>query len=249
MKQTILRNLIPLGIYPHIRFTYSPFKILEYRALLAETDFKGQERVLDIGCGDGIHTLLIGRKVGHITGIDINADFVAIARSYAARMGTRVKADFLDQPLEKIGFPDNHFDAIFSICVIEHIDNYQEVLQECLRILKPGGKILFTVDTLENISDPDLVQKHRQAHHVVQYFRPDTLDSLLADIGFQDLVLSSLFRSGLARDLFTQGIRRGFNFGRIRTQLLTSKLAKAEAAAPPQDPGIFLLAVAKKPAA
>ena len=249
MKHTIFRNLITLGLYPHIGFTYSPFKILEFKAMLAKVEFQGDERVLDIGCGDGLHTLLLGQKVGHITGIDVNSEFVATARSYADRMGSRVEADFRDQPLEQIQFPDNHFDIIFSICVIEHIDNYEEVLQECLRILKPGGRIIFTVDTLESIADTALIEAHRQAHHVVQYFRSDTLSELLADTGFKDIVTENMFRSSLACSLFTQGIRRGFNFGRIRTQFLTRQMAKAEAQAPLGDPGIFLLATASRPSA
>ncbi len=247
MKNSILRNLIPLRIFPHIAFTYSPFKILEFGALMENADISGDERVLDIGCGDGLHTLLIGRSVGHITGIDVNADFVATARSYAEKMGSRVQADFLAEPLEKIQFPDDHFDLIFSICVIEHIDNYRQVLEECFRILKPGGRILFTADTLENISDAALVQKHRRDHHVVQYFRSGTISDLLTGIGFRVLTLENLFRSPLATQLFTRGIREGFNFGRLKAPWLARNLARAEAGIPKEDPGIFLLVKAEKP--
>lgn len=247
LKHTILRNLIPLGIYPHIGFTYSPFKILEFSALMRQVELKGTERALDIGCGDGLHTLLIGKKVGHVTGIDVNTAFVETARTYADRMQGRAQAEFIDQPLEKIGFPDNHFDVIFSICVIEHIDNYEEVLQECLRTLKPGGRIVFTVDTLENISDPQLISSHSQQHHVVRYFRKDTLSAVLEKTGFTGLHLEHLFRSSLATQLFTRGIQEGFNFGRIRTQFLVRQLEQAESAIPVDRPGLFLLAAASKP--
>jgi len=248
LKQTLLKTLIPFGLYPHIRFTYSPFKILEFQALMDRVDFRGDERVLDIGCGDGLQTFLIGQQTGPITGIDLNTTFIEQARVYAAKLHPRAEADFLDQPLEAVGFPDDHFDLIFSVCVIEHIPNYEEVLRECYRTLKPGGRILFTVDTLETISDPDLVSKHRADHHVVQYFRPDTLHTLLEGMGFTDLDMETLFRSGLARTLFEEGIRKGFNFGRFRATRLAKKLAKAEAATPPDSPGIFLLATARKPA-
>jgi len=236
-----------LGMYPHIRFTYSPFKILEFQEMLQRGNFRGDERCLDIGCGDGLQTFLIGEQTGPITGIDVNSSFIADAREYASIFAPKAQADFLDQPLEKIGFPDEHFDLIFSICVIEHIDNHEEVLRECLRIMKPGAKIIFTVDTLETIDDPGLIEKHKQAHHVVRYFREDSLRELLSGIGFEVQEMQNLFRSDLARDLFIQGINRGFNFGRLRCTSLAEELALAEAATDSGKPGMFLLAVATKP--
>ena len=247
MKKRLLRGLIPFGIYPHISFTYSPFKVLEFGRIMERCDLQGTETALDIGCGDGLHTVLIGGRVGQVTGIDVNSDFIADARTLAAAMGRRVQADFRDCPLEKCGFADGQFDVIFSICVIEHIPNYEEVLRESFRTLKPGGRMIFTVDTLESITDPELVASHRDQHHVVQYFREDTLGALLRETGFVDIEFEQLFRSPLARDLFEQGIRRGFNFGRLRTPGLSRELKRAEAAAPADAPGTFLLADARKP--
>ena len=39
------------------------------------------------------------------------------------------------------GFEDDKFDVIYSVCVIEHIPNYEEVLREAFRTLKPGGTL------------------------------------------------------------------------------------------------------------
>ncbi len=236
-----------LGLYPHIRFTYSPFKIVEFGEMLDRANFRGDETALDIGCGDGLQTFLFGEHVQHITGIDINPDFIADARSYATGFTHKAQADFDHRPLEKIGFPDNHFDLVFSVCVIEHINNHEEVLQECLRIMKPGARIIFTVDTLETIKDETLIEKHRQDHHVVRYFRQDSLKNLLNDIGFEVLETKNLFRSDLAHKLFVRGIKEGFNFGRLRCTSLARELAAAEASTAPDAAGTFLLAVARKP--
>lgn len=249
MKKIFLKTLMMLGLYPHIRFTYSPFKILEFGEMTRRIDFRGDEVALDIGCGDGLQTFLLGEKVGHITGIDVNTSFINDARGYAKRYSHKVQADFLDQPLEEIGFPANHFDLVFSICVIEHIDNHEEVLRECLRTLKPGGRIVFTVDTLETIDDALLMEKHQNDHHVVRYFRQDTLRALLEEMGFEVLETQNLFRSELAHRLFTQGIEQGFNFGRFRCVSLARELAAAENKTPLEAPGTFVLAVARKPEA
>jgi SAM-dependent methyltransferase len=46
-------------------------------------------------------------------------------------------------PLEKVGFPDNHFDAVTGFYVIEHLPLPKAFLRECHRILKPGGLLLL----------------------------------------------------------------------------------------------------------
>lgn len=247
LKESALKFMMDLGLYPHIHFTYSPFKILEFEALMERVDFTGRETVLDIGCGDGLHTMLIGKRVGHVVGIDVDEDLIRRAGSYGRKFEAQASTEYIAKPLETIGFPDDHFDLIFSICVIEHIENYREVLRECRRILKPGGRILFTVDTLEQIEDPPLIDKHSSQHHVYQYFRRDTLGDLLAEIGFRDIAFEQLFRSKLAGDLFVHGINHGFNFGRLKASKLAEKLKAEEDKVPADAPGIFLLADAVCP--
>ncbi len=247
MKHRLLRALMPFGVYPHINFTYSPFKILEFEAMLPWLPPPGPLAALDIGCGDGLQTMLVGRRYGRTCGVDVNERFIAIARDHARAFGRRANLEYYSDPVEKIGFPANTFDLVLSVCVMEHIPNHEEVLAECLRILKPGGRIVFSVDTLETITDPTLVESHRQQHHVVRYFRPDTLGELLTRKGFTNLEFQTLFRSDLARGLFTEGIRDGFNFGRLRAPRLATDLRRAEAATPADAPGIFLLARAERP--
>lgn len=248
MKRLIWNLLVKMGLYPHIYFSYSPFKIYEFDRLLEGLEWTGGERVLDIGCGQGNQTLLLAKRAGHVTGLDPNPDFVADARRFAGMMGGRVNADFRAVALENAGFDDAVFDLVFSICVIEHIPNHEEVLAESLRVLKPGGRMIFSVDSLEAIDDSALIEAHRQAHGVCRYFRADDLKELLERTGFTDVEVFPIFRSRLARELFEQGIRKGFNFGRLRTWSLTRRFMAEET--DPQDPtpGLFLIARATRPA-
>ena len=207
MKHRLLRALMPFGVYPHINFTYSPFKILEYEAMLDWLPPAGSGTALDIGCGDGLHTMLLGRRFSRTCGIDVNERFIGIARDHARAYGRRANLEFFAQPLEAIGFAPATFDVVLSVCVLEHIPNHEEVLRECLRIMKPGARIVFSVDTLQTIDDPALVESHRRQHHVVRYFREDTLRELLEQREEFVRVLG-LMRLALRSDVQQQADRR-----------------------------------------
>ncbi len=239
-KRLVLRALMAARLWPHVHFTYSPFKILEFRELVERLPWRGDERVLDIGCGSGLQTFLIARRAGHTTGLDIDADFIAQAEGYRRFVRGVGRVDFTARSLLEQDWPDATFDRIFSICVLEHIPEHEAILRACRRLLRPGGEIVFSVDTLAGIDDPELRRRHQQAHHVVRYYRPAELQGLLEGLGFVDVTLQPLFRSELARELFALGIREGFNFGRLRAGRLAGQLARAEAAAPADAAEIFL---------
>ena len=48
MRKRLLRSLIPFGLYPHINFTYSPFKVLEFGRIMDRCNPQGTESALDI---------------------------------------------------------------------------------------------------------------------------------------------------------------------------------------------------------
>lgn len=73
-----------------------------------------------------------------------------------------IRCDFTDAP-----FKDNSTDLIYSLNVLEHIDDDQKTISECYRILKPGGYCLFVVprgDKLYDYFDEILFHKRRYAH-------------------------------------------------------------------------------------
>jgi len=93
-------------------------------------------RLLDVGCGSG-QTLELMAKLGwSVEGID--SDPVAVSRAH--ERGFKVRQGTLDQQK----FPGGCFDAVVMRHVIEHLHDPLSQLQECYRVLKPGG-VLVTV--------------------------------------------------------------------------------------------------------
>lgn len=97
-------------------------------------------RVLDAGCGAGYGTAQF-EGAASVTGIDISADAIGHAVSHYARPGVR----FLRADCEAFPFADASFDLVAAFEVVEHLERWERLLSEGLRVLSPGG--LFVVST------------------------------------------------------------------------------------------------------
>jgi SAM-dependent methyltransferase len=102
--------------------------------------------VLEIGSGSGRYALQVASKTGcRVLGVDINEPGIQNANALAAELNLaeRVRFEKCDasQPLL---FGDATFDAIFSNDVLCHIPGRDKLLRELHRVLKPGGRLLFS---------------------------------------------------------------------------------------------------------
>ena len=100
------------------------------------------EIVLDLGSGGGIDVLLSARRVGptgKAYGLDMTDDMLALARENQKKSGIE-NVEFLKGEIEHIPLPDRSVDVIISNCVINLSADKDRVLQEAIRVLKPGGR-------------------------------------------------------------------------------------------------------------
>ena len=102
--------------------------------------------VLEIGCGSGGYALYLAEKAGcRIVGLDINEPGVHNANQLALAKGLAPQARFEQCDASKgLPFDDNTFEAVFSNDVLCHLPGRPEVLSEIFRVLKPGGRMLFS---------------------------------------------------------------------------------------------------------
>jgi 2-polyprenyl-3-methyl-5-hydroxy-6-metoxy-1,4-benzoquinol methylase len=118
----------------------------EQDRFLGPLELSHGKRLLDVACGSGGPALRIATKTGcSVVGIDMHEDAVSTANSLAAHDGLSDRAEFrVANAAEPLPFPDAFFDAITCIDAINHLPDRPRVLSDWARLLKPGGRLLFT---------------------------------------------------------------------------------------------------------
>jgi 2-polyprenyl-3-methyl-5-hydroxy-6-metoxy-1,4-benzoquinol methylase len=214
VERIFLNVMIRIGVFPNIFFVPKPFKIYEFKEIEKDINFLKTDLVLDLGCGLGVQTLCLGKKCGKVIGIDIDCDAIRSAEHLSRKTQRKITSEFKCCSLEEANFPRDHFDKVFSICVIEHIDDYEGVIDEIYGVIKPGGVFAFSADALTVIDSPELLDKHRRDAHVTKYFSPNELHQLLTRKGFKNIAVYPIFKSNFAKHLFMDAIKDGFKIKR-----------------------------------
>jgi cyclopropane fatty-acyl-phospholipid synthase-like methyltransferase len=109
-------------------------------------DLAPGKTLFDVACGAGGPALRIAAITGcSVVGIDVHEQAVTTASSFAAQRGLAERADFRSiDATAPLPFSDSSFDAITCIDAINHFSNRPSLIAEWVRLLKPGGRLLFT---------------------------------------------------------------------------------------------------------
>jgi SAM-dependent methyltransferase len=148
---------------------------------------KPDDVVLDLGCGNGAHTLAAAGRARRVYGLDADVGQLAVAAATADRRrldNVALAAWDITRPLP---FPDATFDAVLFLDVIEHLEPRVAVLREIRRVLRPEGRLLLSAPHRETSWRRRLRAAGRFAYsdadHKVEYSR-ESLLSELASGGF-----------------------------------------------------------------
>lgn len=103
-------------------------------------------QILDIGCSQGITSILLGREGFEVTGIDIEASRIEYAKADLALESEQTKArvTFAIADGGELGFEDDSFDTVLLGEVLEHLVAPERVLAEVARVLRPRGIVVIT---------------------------------------------------------------------------------------------------------
>lgn len=101
-------------------------------------------QVLDVATGTGDIAILVQKLLqpDKVTGIDISEGMLELGRKKIAKLMLNDRIELLKGDSEAINFPDASFDAVTVAFGVRNFENLRNGLQEMLRVLKPGGKLM-----------------------------------------------------------------------------------------------------------
>ncbi len=123
------------------------------RELIARLALRGDERILDVGCGDGKVTAEIAQNVprGEVIGIDASTEMIAFAqKTFPAKKHPNLEFQMMDARKIKFASP---FDLVFSNAALHWVDDHEKFLRGAASVLNPGGRLIVSCGGKGNAHD------------------------------------------------------------------------------------------------
>ena len=102
------------------------------------------KKVLDVGCGGGILAEALSELGANVTGIDASENTIGVAKSHSSSIGSDVI--YIQNTIEEFisSHPNEKFDVITCLEMLEHVPSPNEIIKSCSNLLKDDGNIFFS---------------------------------------------------------------------------------------------------------
>lgn len=131
--------------------------------------------VLDLACGEGYNTRVMARKGAKVTGIDYSQRMIDFARTEERKQPLGIRYCRMDASCLN-GVSDASFDIVACFMALHDIENYQDAVAEVARVLKHGGRFIFSIthpcfeDMLVNGVRVNAAEKYfEEAQHLIEW--------------------------------------------------------------------------------
>lgn len=179
-----------MNLYWYYQFIHSVIKEKQYK------------RGLELGCGRGTMSLFL-HTYNHldVTLLDNSPEALHVAKDNFSNIDAR--GTFVLGSCEQLPFADNSFDVVYSIGLLEHLEDYQRTLAESYRVLTPGGVMIslnipkkWSLQILNNLYKRFLTIFFHTVEVRKDYFRnadtPDVYKRKAEESGFSDVFFVSV---------------------------------------------------------
>ena len=161
------------------------------------------QTVLDVGCGGGILCEGLARLGAEVTGLDVETDAINAAKAHVIE--SNLSVNYQCELLED--FEQEPFDIITCMEMLEHVDEPEEVINHCARLLKPGGYLfLSTISrTLKAYFAAIVAAEYilellpRQTHDYKKLIKPSELCAMTRASGLETIGVSGMSYNPLTR--------------------------------------------------
>ncbi|MFO0928253.1 MAG: class I SAM-dependent methyltransferase [Gemmataceae bacterium] len=170
------------------------------------------QRVLDLGCGHAMASVVLARRGADVTAMDVSGGYLAEAGRRAAANGVAVR--FVQADGERLPFADATFDRVWGNAVLHHFD-LARAGGEVRRVLRPGGVAVFCEPWGDN---PLLAWARRRLPYPGKHRTRDEQPLSAADLGalrviFPTMTVDGYQLLGMARRVLGRGaVSRGLDW-------------------------------------
>lgn len=170
---------------PITKYVLPPNETWVRQALIDQIRVKPQY-ILDLGCGTGSTTLMLQEKFpdAQVIGLDLSPYMLMVADYKAKEKGLSIK--WVHGDAKKTNFKHNSFDLI-TVSLLFHetpVEISQVILQECFRILKPGGELIILDGNQQTLRQTEWLNNVFEEPYIKDYAN-SSINSLMGAVGFQ----------------------------------------------------------------
>lgn len=101
------------------------------------------KRVVDVGCGGGILSESMAQRGAEVTGIDLGEKALKVAQLHKLESGAEVDYRLVSVEALAAELPES-FDVVTCMEMLEHVPDPEAIVTACARLVKPGGRVLFS---------------------------------------------------------------------------------------------------------